>query len=89
MRIYESYARGLRRSSEAHQDYSNGGGGRSKELVNSKNPTLLLIKLPDEGTWAETRRKKQKWQPTNGQENCKITALSTSNGQRPVKSHIE
>jgi hypothetical protein len=54
MRIYESYARGLHRSSEAHEDCSNGGGGRSKELVNSKNPTLPLIKLPDEGTWAET-----------------------------------
>jgi hypothetical protein len=29
-----------------------------KELVNSKNPTLPLIKLLDEGTWAETWRKK-------------------------------
>jgi hypothetical protein len=27
---------------------------KNKELVNSKNPTLPLIKLPDEGTWAET-----------------------------------
>jgi hypothetical protein len=34
---------------------------KSKELVNSINPTLPLIKLPDEGTWAETWRKKQKW----------------------------
>jgi hypothetical protein len=41
---------------------------KNKELVNSKNPTLPLIKLPDEGTWAETWRKKRKRQPTNGQE---------------------
>jgi hypothetical protein len=89
MRIYKSYARGLRRSLEAYEDCSNGGGGRSKELVNSKNPTLPLIKLLDEGTWAKTWRKKRKRQPTNGQENCEITVLPTSNGQRPVKSHIE
>jgi hypothetical protein len=38
---------------------SNGGGSRSKELVNSKIPTLPLIYLPDEGTWAETWRKEQ------------------------------
>jgi hypothetical protein len=80
---------GLCRSSEARGDCSNGGGGRSEELVNSKNPTLPLIKLPDEGTWVETWRKERKRQPTNGQENYKITALPTSNGQRPVKSHIE
>jgi hypothetical protein len=34
--------RGLCRSSEAHEDCSNGGGGRSEEPVNSKNPTLPL-----------------------------------------------
>jgi hypothetical protein len=33
---------------------------KSKELVNSKNPILPLIKLPDKGTWAETWHKKQK-----------------------------
>jgi hypothetical protein len=33
---------------------------KSKELGNSKNPTIPLIKLPDEGTWAETWRKKRK-----------------------------
>jgi hypothetical protein len=72
-----------------HEVCNNGGGGRSEELVNSKIPTPPLIKLPDEGTWAETWRKEQKWQLTNGQENCKITALPTSNGQRPVKLHTE
>jgi hypothetical protein len=55
-----SYTRGLCRSSEVHEDCSNGCGGRSEELVNSKNPTIPLIKLPDEGTWAETWCKKQK-----------------------------
>jgi hypothetical protein len=68
MRIYKSYARGRCKSSEAHEDCNNGGSGRSKELVNSKNPTPPLIKLLDEGTWAETWRKKQNRQPTNGQE---------------------
>jgi hypothetical protein len=33
---------------------------KNKELVNSENPTLPLIKLPDKGTWAETWRKKRK-----------------------------
>jgi hypothetical protein len=42
----------------ASENCSNGGGGRRKEMVNSKNPTLPLIKLHDEGTWAETWRKK-------------------------------
>jgi hypothetical protein len=52
---------------------------KRKELVNSKKPTLPLIKLPDEGTWAEMWRKKQKRQPTNGQENYKINVLAKSN----------
>jgi hypothetical protein len=34
---------------------------KNKELVNYENPTLRLIKLPNEGTWAETWRKKWKW----------------------------
>jgi hypothetical protein len=34
--------------------------GKNKELVNSENPTLPLIKLPDEGMWAETWCKKRK-----------------------------
>jgi hypothetical protein len=29
--------------------------------------------------------KEQKWQPTNGQENCEIIALPMDNGQRQVK----
>jgi hypothetical protein len=33
---------------------------KNKELVNSENPTLPLIKLPDEGTWVETWCKKRK-----------------------------
>jgi hypothetical protein len=33
---------------------------KNKELVNSRNQSLPLIKLPVKGTWAETWRKKQK-----------------------------
>jgi hypothetical protein len=33
---------------------------KNKELVNSENPTLPLIKLPDKGMWAETWHKKLK-----------------------------
>jgi hypothetical protein len=33
---------------------------RSRELVNSKNQGLPLIKLPEKGTWAETWRMKRK-----------------------------
>jgi hypothetical protein len=33
---------------------------RSRELVNSKNQGLPLIKLPEKGTWAKTWRVKQK-----------------------------
>jgi hypothetical protein len=41
------------------------GGGREKELVNSKIPHYPFIYLPGEGLWAETWRKGQKQQPTN------------------------
>jgi hypothetical protein len=33
---------------------------KNKELVNSKNHSLPLIKLPVKGTWAEMWRKKRK-----------------------------
>jgi hypothetical protein len=33
---------------------------KDNELVNSNSPTIPLIKLPDEGTWAKTWRKKRK-----------------------------
>jgi hypothetical protein len=32
----------------------NGGGSKEEELVNSKNSTITLIYLLDEGTWDET-----------------------------------
>jgi hypothetical protein len=35
---------------------------RGRELVNSKNRGLPLIKLPEKGTWAETWRVKRKRQ---------------------------
>jgi hypothetical protein len=34
---------------------------KDNELVNSNNPTIPLIKLPDEGTWAATWREQRKW----------------------------
>jgi hypothetical protein len=33
---------------------------KDNELVNSNSPTTPLIKLPDEGMWAETWHKKRK-----------------------------
>jgi hypothetical protein len=49
-------ARKLRSAREMQQWWRR----KNKELVNSKNPTLPLINLPDEGTWTETWRKKRK-----------------------------
>jgi hypothetical protein len=57
---------------EKDAEIGNGGGGGEEELVNSKNPHSPLIYLLDEGTWAETWRKKRKQQPTNGQGNIKL-----------------
>jgi hypothetical protein len=34
---------------------------KNKELVNSRNQSLPLIKLPVKGTWAGTWRNKRKW----------------------------
>jgi hypothetical protein len=42
-RASTSYVRGLCRSLEGRKVCSNGGGGRSEELVNNKFPTLPLI----------------------------------------------
>jgi hypothetical protein len=36
-------------------------------------------------TAPSTWHKEQKWQPTDGQENCEITTLPMDNGQRQVK----
>jgi hypothetical protein len=49
-------ARKLRSSREMQQWWWR----RNKELVNSKNHSLPLIKLPVKGTWAETWHKKRK-----------------------------
>jgi hypothetical protein len=49
-------AKKLRSAREMHQWWRR----KNKELVNSKNPTLSLIKLLDEGMWVETWRKKRK-----------------------------
>jgi hypothetical protein len=74
MHIYQSTPGGYARE-EKEAEIDNGGGGGEKELVNSKNPHYPFIYLLGEGTWAETWRKEQKRQPTNGQRNTKITAL--------------
>jgi hypothetical protein len=49
-------ARKLRRSRKMQQLWRR----KNKELVNSRNQSLPLIKLPVKGTWAETWRKKRK-----------------------------
>jgi hypothetical protein len=59
------------------KDCNNGSGGGSNKLVTSEFPHSPLIWLPGTRTWAETWRKEQKRQSTNGQRNYKITALPT------------
>jgi hypothetical protein len=49
-------ARKLRSAREIQQWWRQ----KNKELVNSENRSLPLIKLPEKGTWAETWRKKRK-----------------------------
>jgi hypothetical protein len=49
-------ARKLRSTREMQQWWRQ----KNKELVNSENRSLPLIKLPEKGTWAETWRKKRK-----------------------------
>jgi hypothetical protein len=46
----------LRSAREMHQWWRR----KNKELVNSNSPTIPLIKLPNEGMWAEMWCKKQK-----------------------------
>jgi hypothetical protein len=82
-RIYESAPGGYARE-EQDAEISNGGGGGEKELVNSTNPHSSLIYLLGEGTWAETWRKEQKRQPTNGQGNTKLPRYP-QNGSRSIK----
>jgi hypothetical protein len=62
---------------------------KDKELVNSKNPTIPLIKLPEKEHGLRRGARSESGSPLTGRKNCKITALPMSNGQRPVKSHTE
>jgi hypothetical protein len=71
-RIYRSALGGCARE-ETDAEIGNGGGGGEEELVNSKKPHFPLIYLLNEGTWAETWRTERKRQPTNGQENIKLS----------------
>jgi hypothetical protein len=82
-RIYEFAPGGYARE-EQEAEIDNGSGGGEKELVNSKNPHYPLIYLLGEGTWAETWRKEQKRQPTNGQENTKLPRYPR-NGSRSIR----
>jgi hypothetical protein len=69
--IYKSAPGGYARE-EQEVEIDNGGSGEEKELVNSTNPHYPFIYLLSEGTWAETWKKEQKRQPTNGQRNTKL-----------------
>jgi hypothetical protein len=82
-RIYKSAPGGYERE-EQEAEINNGGNGREKELVNSTNPHYPFIYLLGEGTWAETWRKEQKWQPTNGHENTKLPCYPR-NGLRSLR----
>jgi hypothetical protein len=81
-RIYESVPGGYAQE-EQDAEIDNGGGGE-KELVNRTNPHYPFIYLLGEGTWAETWRKEQKRQPTNGQKNTKLSRYPR-NGSRSIK----
>jgi hypothetical protein len=54
--LHSGAARKLRSAREMQQWWRR----KNKELVNSENRRLPLIKLPEKGTWAETWRKKRK-----------------------------
>jgi hypothetical protein len=54
--VHSRAARKLRNARKMQQWWRR----KNKELVNSKNQSLPLIKLPVKGTWAETWRKKRK-----------------------------
>jgi hypothetical protein len=82
-RIYESTLRGYV-CEEQGARIDNGGGSGEKELVNSTNPHSPLIYLLGEGTWADTWRKEQKQQPTNGQRNTKLPRYPR-NGTRSIR----
>jgi hypothetical protein len=60
MRIYRSYAKGVAKKLGSAKEMHQWWRRKDNELVNSNNPTIPLIKLPDEGTWAATWRKKRK-----------------------------
>jgi hypothetical protein len=54
--LHSGAARKLRSAREMHQWWR----WKNKKLVNSKNHSLPLIKLPVKGTWAKMWRMKQK-----------------------------
>jgi hypothetical protein len=60
MRIYSSGDKGAAKELGSAKEIKQWWRRKDNELVNSNNPTILLIKLPDEGTWAATWHKKRK-----------------------------
>jgi hypothetical protein len=60
MRIYRSYAKGAAKELGSAKEMQQWWRRKGNELVNSNSPTIPLIKLPDEGTWAATWCKKRK-----------------------------
>jgi hypothetical protein len=69
-RIYHAALGGYARM-EKGEEIGN-GGGREKELVNSKISHYHFIYLLREGSWAETWCKERKQQPINGQKLRKL-----------------
>jgi hypothetical protein len=59
-RIYRSYAKGAAKKLRSTKEMQQWWRWRDNELVYSNSPTIHLIKLPDEGTWAATWHKKRK-----------------------------
>jgi hypothetical protein len=57
-RIYKGYAKGAVKEFKSAKKMQQWWWRKDNELVNSKNPTIPLIKRPGEGTWAATWGKK-------------------------------
>jgi hypothetical protein len=58
--IYSSYAKGAAKKLGSAKEMQQWWQQKDNELVNSNSPTIPLIKLLDDGTWAATWHKKQK-----------------------------
>jgi hypothetical protein len=59
-RIYSSGDKGAAKELRSAKKIKQWWWQKDNELVNSNSPTIPLIKLPDEETWAATWREKRK-----------------------------